>query len=108
MGSNNIRVKLIHPKSAWLVRRRSLWSIESQTCSEACNPSRQARRAECSENLQNNLEFYFPNVFNLNTYFAFIFKKYIITYDSLYPRRACAAPGYAFIFKKYIITYDSL
>ena len=45
-------------------------SIESQTCSEACNPSRQARRAECSENLQNNLEFYFPNVFNLNTYLA--------------------------------------
>ena len=29
---------------------RSLWSIESQTCSEGCNPSRQARRAECSEN----------------------------------------------------------
>ena len=35
---------------------RSLWSIESQTCSEACNPSRQARSAECSENLQNLTE----------------------------------------------------
>ena len=42
---------------------RSLWSIESQTCSEVCNPSRQARRAECIEDLQNNLEFYFPMLF---------------------------------------------
>ena len=46
-------VKLFFYLLLFRILVRSLCSIESQTCSEACNPSRQARRAECSENLLN-------------------------------------------------------